>query len=316
MLRTRRPRATPPLPATLGARIGIGDLARRPAGGRRTRRPPSAKAHRRTPTRPLRRSAEGRLKGLRIDVAIGRGAGGEPEMRRRASPIGSATSGSSRSCRWLTPGRAPRGASADREPRGRGPARPRGDREHPGPGGRPPDRGRGPVQRARRRTPRSSTRGCSAATAAEMRAGPLHRDARVLREAAHHHRLEGHDQRPPPRRLGRREQRPAHGARPAARGARPGSARGLRVPRPDHPAVHLRRRGLGRDRRAHDREPDPPPARLRPVDAGGLQEPHGRQRAGGGGRRRAPRRCRTPSPAWTRAAARRSSTPRATPTAT
>ena len=70
-------------------------------------------------------------------------------------------------------------------------------------------------------------------------------------------------------------------ARPAGR---------LRVPRPDHAAVHLRHGRLGRDRRAHDREPDPPPARLGPVDAGRLQEPHRRQRPGR--RRRRPRRRR------------------------
>ena len=41
----------------------------------------------------------------------------------------------------------------------------------------------------------------------------MRRHARVLREAAHHHGLEGADQRPRPRRLGGREQRPAHRAR-------------------------------------------------------------------------------------------------------
>ena len=64
----------------------------------------------------------------------------------------------------------------------------------------------------------------------------------------------------------------------------------LRVPRPDHAAVHLRHRRLGRDRRPHDREPDPPPARLRPLDADRLQEPHRRRRPGRG--RRGPRRRR------------------------
>ena len=57
-----------------------------------------------------------------------------------------------------------------------------------------------------------------------------------------------------------------------------GPADRLRVPRPDHAAVHLRRGRLGRDRRPDDREPDPPPARLRPLDAGRVQERHGRQR--------------------------------------
>ena len=57
---------------------------------------------------------------------------------------------------------------------------------------------------------------------------------------------------------------------------------------PITPAVHLRHRRLGCDRSAHDREPDPPPARLRPVDADRLQEPHRRQRPGR--RRCGPRR--------------------------
>ncbi len=61
-----------------------------------------------------------------------------------------------------------------------------------------------------------------------------------------------------------------------------GPAGGLRVARPDHPAVHRRHRDLGRDRRPHDREPGPPPARLGPVDAGRLQERHRRRRPGGG----------------------------------
>ena len=97
------------------------------------------------------------------------------------------------------------------------------------------------------------------------------------------------------------------GARPAGR---------LRVPRSDHPAVHLRRRLLGGDRRPHGREPDPPPARLGPVDAGRLQEPHRRQHPG---RRR--RRARRRGAARVRRDrrqrhARRSCTPAATPTAT
>ena len=114
------------------------------------------------------------------------------------------------------------------------------------------------------------------------------RDAGLLREAADDDRLEGPDQRPAPRRLRRRQRRPADGPQTAARGARPRPAGRLRVPRPDHAAVHLRHGRLGRDRRPHDREPDPPPARLRPLDADRLQEPHRRQRPGRG--RRGPRR--------------------------
>ena len=119
---------------------------------------------------------------------------------------------------------------------------------------------------------------------------PLRRDAGLLREAAHDDRLEGPDQRPAPGRLRRRQRGPAHRPRAAARGDRPRAADRLRVPRPDHAAVHLRRRRLGGDRRPHDREPDPPPARLRPLDAGRLQEPHRRRRPGRG--RRGPRRRR------------------------
>ena len=142
------------------------------------------------------------------------------------------------------------------------------------------------------------------------------RDARLLREAADDDRLEGADQRPAPRRLGRRQRRPADRPQAAARRARPRAADRLRVPRPDHPAVHLRRGRLGGDRRPHDREPDAPPARLRPLDADRLQEPHRRQHPGRG--RRGPRRrgVRTPSPASTTPARRRSCTRPATPTAT
>ena len=46
---------------------------------------------------------------------------------------------------------------------------------------------------------------------------PAGRDAGLLREAAHDGRLEGADQRPPPRRLGRRQLRPADRPRAPAR---------------------------------------------------------------------------------------------------
>ena len=100
------------------------------------------------------------------------------------------------------------------------------------------------------------------------------------------------------------------------RGARPRPAGRLRVPRPDHAAIHLRRGRLGGDRRPHHREPDPPPARLRPLDADRLQEPHRRQRPGRGrrgARRRGAARLRRHR---RHAAPRRSSTRPATPTAT
>ena len=147
------------------------------------------------------------------------------------------------------------------------------------------------VQRARLQG-RRRVRPAAGREGGGARRRPARGHARVLREAAHHHRLEGHDQRPAPGRLGRREHRPAAGAQAAAGGPGPRPAGRLRVPGPDHAAVHLGHRGLGRDRRPYRREPDPPPARLGAVDADRLQEPHGRQRAGGG--RRGSRRGRCP----------------------
>ncbi len=66
-------------------------------------------------------------------------------------------------------------------------------------------------------------------------------------------------------------------ARPAAVAGRAGPAGRLRVPRHDHAAVHRRPRELGRDRRAHDREPGAPRAGVGPVGARRLQERHRRQ---------------------------------------
>ncbi len=114
----------------------------------------------------------------------------------------------------------------------------------------------------------------------------MHRHAGLLREAAHDDGMEGADQRPPPGRDGRRQHRAADGARPAAQGARARASGGVRVPRPDHAPVHLRRGVVGRHRRADHREPDPPAARVRTVDAGRVQEPDRRQRPGR--RRRGP----------------------------
>ena len=90
----------------------------------------------------------------------------------------------------------------------------------------------------------------------------VHRDARLLREAAHHRRLEGAHQRPRPRRQLRHQPRPAPGARAAARRGRAGAAGRVRVPRHDHAPVHRRPGGLGRHRRAHHREPGAPRAGL------------------------------------------------------
>ncbi len=130
----------------------------------------------------------------------------------------------------------------------------------------------------------------AAATARALQRRPAGRDAGLLREAADDDRLEGPDQRPPPGRMRRRQRRPADRPQAAAGGARPRAADRLRVPRPDHAAVHLRLRRLGGDRGPHLGEPDPPPARLRPLDADRLQEPdrrqhpgRGRRGAGGGG---------------------------------
>ena len=83
----------------------------------------------------------------------------------------------------------------------------------------------------------------------------------------------------------RRQLRPAD--RPPAPAQRPRRRPfgRLRVPRSDHAAVHRRHRRLGGDRRAHEREPDPPPARLRPLHADRVQESNRRQRASRGRRR-------------------------------
>ena len=56
------------------------------------------------------------------------------------------------------------------------------------------------------------------------------------------------------------------------------AARRHRVPRHDHAAVHRRPDRVGRDRRAHHREPGASRARLGPVVPGGLQERHRRRR--------------------------------------
>ncbi len=107
----------------------------------------------------------------------------------------------------------------------------------------------------------------------------LDRDARLFREAAHHRGLEGPDQRPRARQQLPHQRRRAPGAQAAVGDQRDRPARRHRVPRHDHAAVHRRPDRLGRDRRAHHREPGAPRARLRPVVPGGLQERHRRQPA-------------------------------------
>ncbi len=117
-----------------------------------------------------------------------------------------------------------------------------------------------------------------AAPEARARGRPHRRDARLFREAAHDRRLEGAHQRSA---SGRQlpDQRGA-AARPAdSRGgqrARPACRN--RVPRHDHAAVSRRPDRLGRDRRADDREPGAPGARVRAVVPGRLQERHRRRR--------------------------------------
>ena len=136
-----------------------------------------------------------------------------------------------------------------------------------------------------------ATRLAAGARAARRR--PRDRDAGLLREAAHHRRLEGADQRSVPERQLPHQRGPAGRARPAGAdqpGGRPGR---LRVPRRDLAAVHRRPDQLGRDRRAHHREPGAPRARLRPLGAGRVQERHRRQRPDRG--RRHPRRPATAS---------------------
>ena len=135
---------------------------------------------------------------------------------------------------------------------------------------------------------RGRLRDAARAGARAARRRPRDRDAGLLREAAHHRRLEGADQRPLPERQLPHQRGPARRARPPRAhqpGRRPG---GLRVPRRDLAAVHRRPDQLGRDRRAHHREPGAPRARLRPLRPGRLQERHRRQRPDR--RRRDPRR--------------------------
>ena len=72
----------------------------------------------------------------------------------------------------------------------------------------------------------------------------------------------------------------AGGAATAGRHRHAGPADSVRVPQPGGPALFLRRGDLGGDRRPHHREPGPPPARLVPADAGGLQERLRRRRPG------------------------------------
>ena len=186
-----------------------------------------------------------------------------------------------------------------------------GARRHAGAGGAQPRRDR---RRAARRattgwswwwararstttTRRSSTRSACKARGRRAAGRPADRDARLLREAAHHGGLEGLHQRPAPRRQLRASTRACERARRLLlEMTDAGPARRHRVPRPAHPAVHRRPGRLGRHRRAHHREPEPSPARLGPELPGRLQERHRRQRQGRG--RRDARRAARRTPSW------------------
>ena len=85
-------------------------------------------------------------------------------------------------------------------------------------------------------------------------------------------------------RLARRILRRGQRARPAGR---------HRVPRHDHAAVHRRPDRVGRDRRAHDREPGAPGAGVGAVLPGRLQERHRRRRDASPSTRSRRRRRRT-----------------------
>ena len=134
-------------------------------------------------------------------------------------------------------------------------------------------------------------RAAAAAVARLARRGARDRHARVFREAAHDRRLERAHQRPRPRRQLQHQQ--GLEARPplALRDQRDGVAGRRRVSRHDLAAVHLGSRRVGRDRRAHDREPGASRAGVGLVVPRRVQERHRRQRQDC--RRR--RRCRLAS---------------------
>ncbi len=81
----------------------------------------------------------------------------------------------------------------------------------------------------------------------------LRRHARLLREAAHHRRVEGPDQRSRPGRELPDQQGSAHRAAAPQRAERAGHALWLRVPRPHLAPVRRRPGDVGGDRRAHHR---------------------------------------------------------------
>ena len=124
----------------------------------------------------------------------------------------------------------------------------------------------GPAPFTTRRRRSSTPSGSSAG--GPLRRAPDRRDAQLLREAAHVGRLEGPHQRSGSgRELSHQQGAPAR-AQPAARRQRPGTADGVRVPRHADSPAHRRPDLVGGDRRADDREPGAPRARLGAVDAG------------------------------------------------
>ena len=156
--------------------------------------------------------------------------------------------------------------------------RPPGDPSRAARRRRPPAGDRGPVLDPRLRR-RARLRVAPRRRAPVARARSRRGDARVFREAAHDGRLEGPHQRPPARRQLPDQRgiapRPPH----PARDQRARTSRRHRIPRHDHAAVHRRPDRLGRDRRAHHREPGAPRAGVRAVVPGRLQERHQRRRA-------------------------------------
>ena len=156
-------------------------------------------------------------------------------------------------------------------------ARTQCDPRHPERDRRPPAGRRRPLLDPRSRR-RGRLRRAARRPARAARRPPRDRHARLFREAAHHGRLEGADQRSRSRRQLRHRQGPA--ARPqrccststisACRPAR----EFLDMTTPQYIADLV---AWARDRRAHHREPDPSRTRFRALLPGRLQERHRRQ---------------------------------------
>ena len=142
------------------------------------------------------------------------------------------------------------------------------------------------------------------------------RHARLLRKAAHDRRLEGPHQRSVSRRELPHRRGPAHRPPAPARDQQARHAGRQRVPRRDLAAVPRRPDRLGRDRRAHDREPGAPRARLRACRRRSASRTAPTATSGSRSTRSRPRRGRTTSCRCTRTARSRSSRRAATPTAT